>query len=710
MTFLNPLVLFGLAAAALPLLIHLFNLRQPQQVDFSSLQFLKELEERTMQRVRVKQWLLLALRMLAIACLVLAFARPTLTGQMAGTVGQASTSWGVVIDNSLSMTMRDGQGGYLDQAKTLAADVLAAAEPDDEVFLFSTSQPDAADPPYRTISAAQQAVDDLDAEPGTSSLARSIAQAADALDEATHPNRQLYVFSDLQQSTLVDSIATDLPEDVGVTLVPVGERTHDNVAVTEVEVASRIVEAGQPVDIEATLVNYGTDPLEDYVASVYLAGDRVAQSTATLEPGLETTVTFTATPPAEHTGWLDGTVEVEESAFEHDDARHFTLQVPEQRDVLIVRGDGQQTRYLELALSSGLTDGDVVFQTETIEAGQLAATSLGSYEAVVLAGPDQLSSGEIGDLQRYVDEGGGIFFFPSADAEADDYNALFEALGAGEVTGFSGALGDSNVTASFDRVDLEHPLFEGVFDPTLEAGEVEVESPDIYHAMRYAPGGGSTQTLIELSNGDPFLEEVRHGAGVALIGSVAPDPEWSDWPLRGLFVPVLYRAMYYLSAGESVAGEELLAGQPGELRLSGIDETASVRLVGPQDEEIIPDQRSLFGAMLVETDASLRTPGIYEVYADDEFVQRVPLNLDPRISNLERAPAEEAAASLADVLRHEDVRPLDLQAGDEVRASDVVQARQAGTEIWNVFLLLALIFLLVEMIVSSLWKPESVPA
>ncbi len=84
MTFLNPLLLLGLFVAAIPLIIHLFNFRRPRRVDFSSLAFLKELQKSTMQRVRIKQLLLLALRMLALACLAMAFARPTLTGALSG--------------------------------------------------------------------------------------------------------------------------------------------------------------------------------------------------------------------------------------------------------------------------------------------------------------------------------------------------------------------------------------------------------------------------------------------------------------------------------------------------------------------------------------------------------------------------------------------------------------------------------------------------
>ena len=709
MTFLDPLVLLGLAAAAVPLLLHLFNLRRPRKVDFSSLEFLKSLQQRTMQRVRIKQWLLLALRMLAIACLVLAFARPTLTGDLAGTVGQAQTSWALVVDNSLSMTLRDGQGAYLEQAKEAAAGIVEAMAPDDEVFLLTTGQApeggsDAA--PYRDPSAVREAIGAIEAHPGGTTPVRSVARAVERLSDAAHLNREIYVLTDRQASTLADSVATNVPEGIGLTLVPIGSRQHANVAVTNVHVASRIVEAGQPVQLEATLTNYGTDPLDGYVASVYLQGERVAQATASLQSGQSTTVEFTATP--QQRGWLAGTVESEDDAFAHDNVRHFTLHVPRERQLLVVQGEGQSTRYIDLALSPELVRGRLAFRTETIAEDALTATSLGGYDAVVLAGPASLSSGEVTALVRYVEAGGGLLFFPNHRAQASDYNTLFEQLGGGQFSGFSGSLNGQRSIAAFDRVDLQHPLFEGVFDRSGERGDVQVESPDVYYAMNYSSNSGAAQTLIELSNGFPFLQEIRHGSGVALLMAVAPDPQWSDLPVRGLFIPLLYRSMYYLSAGESVAGEQLTVGQPGELRITGVPEGESVHLIGPDGTERTPEQRSLFGATLIQTPSTLQTPGIYDVQVGDSLVRRVALNLDPRESDLRTASTDEAVDRLAEALGR-DVDVLDPSDG-AMPVTETIQQRRVGTEIWNVFLLLALGLLVTEMLVASQWKPESVTA
>lgn len=702
-SFLNPFVLLALATVAVPLLLHLFNLRRPQRVDFSSLAFVKELQKSAVQRVRIKQWILLALRMLAIACLVLAFAQPTLTGGLSSIGKTVRTAHAIVVDNSLSMSLSDEGGRYVEQARRKAEDVIAEAGRDDEFLVWPVSQVGEGEPgPLRSAGAARDAVREIEAAAGSASLVQSMRRAVNRLSETTAPRTVVYVISDLQETALGDSLSEALPSDVQATVVPVGTRSFENAGVTAVEVKSRIAEVGQPVRLEATLVNYGTEAVPGAVASVYLQGERVAQATATLEPGQPSTVSFTATPQAR--GWLAGTVEIEDDAFSPDNTRHFTLHVPRERRVLVVRGEEQRTRYVDLALSSEMIDEQVAFQTETIAEADLPSTDLGGYDAVLLVGPRTLSSGEVSALGRYVDQGGGLLLFPNARARPDDYDALFRELDGGGFRGFSGELGARRSIAAFEQVDLDHPLFEGVFDTEPGRTDAEVESPEIYYAMNAPTAGAEGQTLIELSNGFPFLQELRGEQGVALVAAVAPDPQWSDLPVRGLFIPLLYRSVYYLSAGTSVAGDQLTAGRPGEVRVTGVSPQASLRLVGPGGVERVPDQRSLFGATLVEMGSTLHALGIYDLRAGDELVRRVALNLDPAESDLRTASAEAAASALSESAGIT-VSPLGASADGGV--AKALRQQRAGTEIWNVFLMLALAFLVAEMLVARQWKPES---
>jgi len=696
-----------MAAVSVPLFLHFLNLRQPKTVDFSSLAFVREVQETAVQRVRVKEWLLLALRMLAIACLVMAFARPTLTGDLAGLAGTVRTARSLVVDNSLSMGVDAKQSGTaLKQAKEVLQGPLEIMNDGDELAVEPTAQATVDRPSSRhsSPSLARTALRNTEPGPGASSLVETVARAATRIDESTAPRKVVYVASDLQRSTLGDSVSqrVSTATNVQVRLLPVEVRATSNVSVTDVTVSSRIAEVGQPVQIEATLVNHGSDPLPNYVAGVYLEDERVAQTTITLKPGVPTTASFTTTP--QKRGWLRGAIETEGDGFPADDRFYFALNVPEQRRVLVVRGDGQEMQYVNLALSSELTDDRIAFETTTIQEDALSTTAFGSYDAVLLVGPRTLSDGAVESLARYVDRGGGVLLFPNTEARPSEYNALLDRLGAGAVDGFVGTPGGDQSVASFNRVDLAHPLFEGVFERDQQSDDAEVEQPEIYYALRMRPSGRAGQTLIELSNGAPFLHEVRHGAGVFLSSAVAPSLAWSDLPTRGLFVPLLYRSVYYLSSGASVMGANVVAGQPTDVRISGVPPDASLRLVGPNGAEIVPDQRSLFGATLLQMGSDVRIPGVYDVMAGDQRVRRLSVNINPAESKLQTAPPDSAAATLQTVL---DV-PVDvLQRAESEELSETLRTRQAGTEIWNVFLLLALTFLVAEMLVASQWRPET---
>ncbi|WP_233992756.1 BatA domain-containing protein [Salinibacter altiplanensis] len=702
MSFINPFALLAMAAVAVPLFLHFFNLRQPRTVEFSSLAFVKELQASAVQRVRIKEWLLLALRMLAIASLGMAFAQPTLTSELGGVGASAPTAHAVVVDNSLSMSAEGRGGTYFDRAVQKAQGVLGTVEEGDEALLWPTARSGARRlEPTTNTGVVRQSLAELEPRAGASSLAAAVGQAADAASQADAPQAVVSVVSDLQASTLGDSVAVEVPDGVQVQLLPVETRSQSNVSVSDVTVTSRIVEVDQPVQLEATLTNHGPDPLDDYVASVYLAGDRVAQATATLEPGLETTVSFTVTPQTR--GWLDGAVVTEDDAVPVDDRHHFALHVPEERRVLMVRGEGQDTRYLDLALSSEMVADRIAFRTTAIDERELASAELGRYDAVLLAGPRSLSSGEVEALTRFVDRGGGLLLFPNAQARPEDYNALLGGLNAGSFRGFSGALSGDQTVASFEQVDLQHPLFENIFQKRRRE-EASVEQPDLYYIMNIRPSGRSGQTLIELSNGRPFLHEVRHGGGRLLLTAVAPTRAWSDLPVRGLFVPLLYRSVYYLSATPSVAGEQLGAGRPTELRVTGVPPEASVRLEGPDGVEVTPEQRTLFGATLVQVGTTLTTPGLYDVQAGSTRVRRVAVNVNPAESNLRAASPEDASKRLR-TATGASVRALAAAETDDLE--ETLRTRRAGTELWNVFLLLALVFLAAEMLVASQWVPET---
>jgi hypothetical protein len=696
MAFLNPLVLFALAAAAIPILIHLFNFRKPRRVDFSSLQFLRELERRTMRRMRLRQWLLLALRALALACLALAFARPVVqSGWAAVFGGRVETAMALVVDNSRSMTVRDAQGDLLTQAKELAQAVIEAGAPGDEVFVVPVLGGPARPEAIRQPGPALDAVAAVAAQDGAATVGQALARAFALLEGADLLNREALVLSDLQASTFLDTVRVPAPPGVRVTLLPLGERRHPNTAVTDVRIVSRVVEAGRPVQVEATLVHYGERRAEGVPVSLFLEGERVAQASADLAPGVPQTVRFTATPRG--AGWLAGEVRLDPDAFPYDDVRHLVLHVPEIRRVLIVQGEGQRADLLALALSLG-EEGR--FAVTTVPEAGLAAQPLEGFDAVALVGPAGLASGERAALVRYVEGGGGLMLFPG-ERSAEALSALLAELGGGGYGPMLGAVGGQTPVARFGRADLDHPLFDGVMDG---AGGRPIESPDVLAAMPPAPAAG--QTLIALSGGQPFLHEVRRGQGTVLAFAVAPDPRWSDLPVRGLFVPLVHRAVALLAA-DAGAGEGLTVRGGGAIRVAGA--APGLRLVGPDGEAFAPEQRAVPGGVVLEVDAAVETPGVYAVTDGERVLRRVAFNADAAESDLTPLAPEEAARRL-EAATGAEVRVLNAAGGRGLAAAERLAGEAAGVELWRLFLGLALVFLLAEQLVAMRWRPEAVPA
>jgi hypothetical protein len=201
MTFLNPLLLLGLAAAALPVLLHLLNQRRPREVVFSSVALLKDVQATTTRRVKIEERLLLLLRVLALACLALGFARPILEGRLAG-LGEAPVSVALVVDNSLSTARR---ATLLDAARAEAEAFAATLAPGDEVFVVPTA-PEAPTPPapLRTADAVLAQVDALTPRAGAAPLSTALDRALALLDGARHRNRLVVALTDAQAATLVD--------------------------------------------------------------------------------------------------------------------------------------------------------------------------------------------------------------------------------------------------------------------------------------------------------------------------------------------------------------------------------------------------------------------------------------------------------------------------------------------------------------------------
>ncbi len=690
MTFLNPLLLAGLTAVVIPVVVHLFHFRRPRRLSLPTLRFLRAVEATAVRRMRLRQWLLLALRVAAVALLALAFARPTRTAD-AGSLfaDRGARSLAVVVDNSRSMTRRDADGALFDQARRIADAALAATGPGDERTVVPTAAPPDTRPvPFTSSGPARDVLAALAPASRAAPLTSAIGQAGSVLSAAVHPRREIVVVTDLQASTFSDSAGVDLPPGVDVVLMPLAARAAPHTAVPGVRVASAIGEPGRPVRIEATVARFG-GRAGTVAATLTLGGTRVAEASVELTPGRPATVAFTATPQTR--GWTGGEVRIAPDASETDawdDVRAFALLVPPPPRVLVVRGDGARADRLLLALGVAAESGGLT--VNEIAEGALGTADLSRADVVVLVGPRSVSTQGASRLGAFVQRGGGVLAFPGDAPEA--LNPALAALGGGRIAGVVGARGGPS-RGGLASTDLRHPIFSGLFDTPTPT----VDSPEVFQAARYTPGRGDERTVMQLAAGPPLLHEIRRGAGKTLLFGVAPDPAWSDLTERSLFVPLVVRSIAYLASGSTPGDAADDAGRSVRIETASSD---PLRLVGPDGQTVAAVQRAVTGGVVLSLDAVTST-GLYQILQGERVLRTVAVNESARESDPAALAPDEAARRL-EAVTGRPVRVVDGRDGAGLAA-----ASGTGTPLWTWALALAFVALVAETAVASRRRAEA---
>jgi Aerotolerance regulator N-terminal len=296
--FLHPLALVGLAAAAIPALLHLFQRRQPPEADFPALRYLSEAERKSARRMRLRHLLLLVLRTALIVTVILAAARPLVPSHASGATHPPSALV-IVLDNSLSSGAVVGGQVTLDRLKAAARAVLRRASPDDRLWLVL------ADGIVRGGARDEllAAVDSAPADPRRLNLVSAVTRAARVAAAAPAPLREVHVISDLQRTALASGGVT-VP--AGVRIVALAPRpAPPNRGLTAAHVAGGSV----------TVTVVGTPGASPAPVTLRVRGRDVARGLAA--PGAAVTLPLADPGP----GWWVGEITLEPDELRSDDRR-----------------------------------------------------------------------------------------------------------------------------------------------------------------------------------------------------------------------------------------------------------------------------------------------------------------------------------------------------------------------------------------------------
>jgi hypothetical protein len=681
--FLNPLFLFGLGAAAIPILIHLFTRRRPREVSFPSLEFLSEVHQSEIRRLKLKQWLLLALRALAVACLALALSRPALKGGAGGRAGAASTLVALVdVSGSMGAPAADGRP-LVAGARRVVDDLLATLGPGDELLLvpYDRAPRPVSEHPLGDAGRLRAAAQALQPTAATTDHAAALALAARALRESHALNRELFWVSDFQRAGLPEGegafAAPDGPWTASrVYLVPLAPRTRANASLTS---ASLTPAAG---GVELSLGAAGHDVTAgDFAVE---ARDLAAPEGGALAPGERIGSGFVSLPargaasallPLARMPEAGGEVLLPEDALALDNRRVFAAGRAGTLRVLL-REDGPPSP-LRLALEAGGAASGL--DVRAVDAATLAAQA-DDADVLVVGDVVRLGPAELQAVLDYWRGGGALLLVPGARAEADGWNgSLLRELGAGELGGIENA--PAGAAWRLVRRAAGHPVLEGF--PARPGEALSSARFGSVHAFRAAPGA---RVLLEYDRERAALVEVPH----ALVLSAMLDLEYGDFAVSGAFLPLLHQAVRVLGRGTAAASLS-----PGDTWRAPAG-TGEWRVLDESGRDVPVAIGGARGSTRLST-PPLERPGLYRVLLDGRLRGSFAVNPDPRESDL--APIDEPSL----VAGFPAGRATVLRPGDDL-ARRVREAR-FGRELWPLFALLALLLLAAESVVGRWGMP-----
>ena len=678
MGFLSPLFLVGLAAIAIPVVVHLIQRERKRVVEFPSLMFVRRIPYQSVRRRRIRHWLLLAVRAAAIALIVAAFARPFFRhSAIAAAAAGGSRELVVLLDQSASM----GYGDHWQRAQAAAREAVRSLAADERATLVLFGRN--AEEHMRATTdhgRLEAAIGAASVGSGATRYGPAIKLAESILTRSQAQRREAVLISDFQRSGWTGSEDARFPEGMTLTSVSVTVGETTNLSVPSVTFARSSFSGQERITVTAGLANKSGAAMNNVPVTLAIDGHDIQTQQVNVAAHASTSVAFTQFTLAEPN--VRGAARAGTDAMPADNAFHFVLAPSAPVSILVIDNgsDAGSSLYLSKALAIGSTP---AFQVDVVPAARVTSAMFEKRAVVIVNDAALPSAAGNGVLKQFVERGGGLLValgerstaWPSTEAEL-----LPGKVGAvtDPANGRAGTLGFR---------DYSHPVFEVFKAP--RSGDFSAAHVFRYRALETAP---DARVLARFDDGAVAAAERRSGEGRVIVWTSTLDDSWSDLVLKPVYLPLVHQLVRYLAHYEQPVSW-LTVGQV--LDLSALPRPRGDRVVVAPSGQRITQAAGAPGLL------ELHEHGIYEVRrtgpggTPDETSkpEAIAVNLDPVESDLTPIDTRELVAA---VTGRATSTPVQAVAPEATRED--AEKRQA---LWWYLLLAGMLLLATETIIAN---------
>ncbi len=667
MSFVNPAFLIALSAIAIPIIIHLIQLRKYKRIYFSNVSFLHSIEEQQRNTNKLKNLLVLLARILTILFLVLAFAQPYIPVNNEK-VNTGKNYISIYIDNSFSMERQGKNGTLLDEAKRKAKEVAQSFKNDDQFQLlgneFSGNQ-------QRWISKESflKNVAELKIRPESRDLKQVVARQKSFLKEKTGKSAKAFIISDFQKAFVQNNQSLELDSAIDWQLVTLENDQNQNVSIDSVWFYSPIHFPNSQENLLVKIHNYSESEISAFPYEIKINGQVIGVSNITIPA--ESYVVDTFIYRNKNTGWQEGSISIKDQSLSFDNDYYFSYEIEKSRKVSIIQGtDG--SNFVQAVFNT-----EPFFETKVFNYQQIDYKFLEQSQLIILNEVDEFSSGLLSQLDKALQKSTVIVCFPSLKSEVktNEFYTKFR---------LSVSLPLLKTKEKIEKVSFNNELFEGIF---LKQNNTSLDLPMVLAYYPFSKSGQLSESMLALSNGQSLLNKYTVSKGVIYQFAFPLKTTVSDLPKHAILVPLLLRMGTVHHKSDAIAyfiGENASISIPGLV----IDERLKNEL-SKGSFSIVPEINNVNGIEQIYINDELSDAGIYKLIQQDKTLAKIAFNSSRKESDL----TEVSISKIEDLLTGN----VKIWKTGDASLSGLIKDEAFGRRLWKICVILALFFMALEV-------------
>ena len=642
MQFKHPEILYFLFLLVIPILVHLFQLRRFKKEYFTNVQFLKELSIQTRKSSTIKKWLLLFTRLLLLSFLILAFAQPFFTAKESK---KATNEMYIILDNSYSMQAKGKKGELLKRA---VQDLLEHT-PETQNFSLITNN----ETYWNTdIKAIQKDLQDLKYSATAFQLDNLIAKV-NARKSAF--NKDIIVITDAV-GLVTNQTKSFRKEDNVYFIIPEAEQKN-NIAIDSVFIQQTL---DNFYEIGVKLAANG-DGFKEIPIALYNNNKLTAKTLVNFETNTKT-VNFTIPKEDFH-----GYVSISDKGLAYDNTYYFSISKPSKTNVISI-GDVDKSNFLARIYTSD------EFTYTNYPIANLDYNLLENQDAILLNEIKEIPQALQTTLKSFVNKGGNLIIIPSQEGNLSTLNAFLGNFGAIQLK--EGTNAEKKVT----KINFNHPVFSSVFEKKVD--NFQFPSTKTSFVLNT-----SSPAILSYDDQSAFLTSVANPLSSVYVFATPINKANSNFQNSPLIVPLFYNmAQNTMKTGVNA----ITIGDNFSFIVDALLAKDEILTIKNNTESFIPIQQLLNTKVKISFNDNPNEAGNFGIFNNKNLVQNISFNYSRTESNL-------ALANPNAVANYKEIDDIET-------VFNTIQTDRTDTQIWKWFVVLTLLFLVLELLIQKFVK------